>query len=57
MKMNIWDILILLILAGIIALALRALRGKKRSGGCSCGCAGCAKDCPARRDEKAETNH
>ena len=57
MKMNIWDILILLILAGIIALALRALRGKKRSGGCSCGCGGCAKDCPARRDEKAETNH
>ena len=57
MKMNIWDILILLALAGGIALALRALRGKKRRGGCSCGCAGCAKDCTARRDEKAETNH
>ena len=53
--MNFWDILILLILAGVIVLALRTLRGKGKTGGCSCGCGGCAKDCPARQAEKAET--
>ena len=54
--MNLWDVLILLILAGCVAAALRILRGKKRTGGCSCGCGGCAKDCPARQAEKTETN-
>ena len=54
--MNFWDALILLILAGIIALALRAMRGKGKTGGCSCGCSGCAKDCPSRQTEKAKTN-
>ena len=54
--MNFWDILILLAMAGIIALALRAMRGKGKTGGCSCGCSGCAKDCPARQEEKAKTN-
>ena len=55
--MNSWDILILLLIAGGIALAVRVLRGKKGTGGCSCGCAGCTKDCSARQDEKTETNH
>ena len=50
--MNFWDILILILVGGAIALALRTLRGKKQSGGCSCGCEGCAKDCPARQEEK-----
>ena len=54
--MNFWDILILLILAGVIVLALRTLRGKGKTGGCSCGCSGCGKDCPARQEEKAKTN-
>ena len=54
--MNLWDILILLILAGGIALALHVMRGKGRTGGCSCGCSGCAKDCAARREEKEKTN-
>lgn len=54
--MNIWDILILLAVAGAAALAVRTLRGKKSSGGCSCGCGGCTKECPSRREENAKTN-
>ena len=54
--MNFWDILILLLIAGGIVLAVRVLRGEKSTGGCSCGCAGCTKDCAARQDEKAKTN-
>lgn len=54
--MNIWDLLILALVAGGIALAVRTLRGKKSAGGCSCGCAGCTKNCAARQDEKAKTN-
>ncbi len=54
--MNIWDILILLIIGGAVTLALRTLRGKKKNGGCSCGCGGCAKECPARRQDRKETN-
>ena len=53
--MNLWDILILLVLAGCVAAALQILRGKKRTGKCSCGCGGCTKDCPARQAEKSET--
>ena len=54
--MNIWDLLILALVAGGITLAVRTLRGKKGAGRCSCGCAGCTKDCAARQDEKAKTN-
>ena len=53
--MNGWDILILLVVAGGVAAALRILHGKKRTGGCSCGCGGCGKDCPVRQTEKKET--
>ena len=49
--MNIWDILILLLIGGAIAAAFRILKGKRKSGGCTCGC---GEDCPARR-EKAKT--
>ena len=54
--MNLWDILILLILAGAVTLAVHFMRGKGRTGGCSCGCSGCTKDCAARREEKEKTN-
>lgn len=53
--MNIWDILILLAVAAAVGIALRVIRGKKKTGGCSCGCGGCTKDCPSRRGEKTET--
>lgn len=48
--MNIWDILILLLVAGLVFLALRAIRSGK-SGGCHHGsacdhnCAACGKSC------------
>ena len=53
--MNIWDILILLLVAGAVLAAALVMRGKK-GGRCSCGCSGCAKDCPVRQGEKAKTN-
>ena len=44
--MNIWDILIIVIVAGIILLAFKLAKGRKSKGGCGCGCA----DCPQRKD-------
>jgi len=43
--MNLWDILILLAVAGAVILGLVRARGRRRSGGscCSCGCGSC--DC------------
>lgn len=55
--MNIWDILILLLIIGAAAMALRTLRGNRKNGGCTCGCGGCTKECAARQEEKPETNH
>ena len=54
--MNLWDILILLLVAGGIALALVFMRRNGRRGGCSCGCDGCGKDCAMRQAEKKKTN-
>jgi len=47
--MNIWDILILALLAAAVGLALKTLRGRKNSGGCACGCEGCTRQCAAKR--------
>ena len=45
--MNLWDILILLALAALVVLALRAIRrGKARCGG---NCAACARECAKRK--------
>ena len=44
--MNIWDILILLVIAGIIIIAWRAAKG---SGGCHGSCGSCAGDCPRKK--------
>ncbi|MBQ9408694.1 MAG: FeoB-associated Cys-rich membrane protein [Clostridia bacterium] len=51
--MNVWDILILVCIAGIVLLALRVMRKTRKSGGCSacgnsCGC-GCEKCENAKR--------
>ena len=48
--MNVWDILILLAVAGMVGLAVLSLRKGKSSGchgggSCSCGCGSCA-GCP-----------
>ena len=39
--MNLWDILLLAVLAGIVVLAVRAAVKRSRSSGCSC----CGGDC------------
>ena len=53
-RMNVWDILILLAVAGMVLLAVRAIRSGK-AGGChdcaSCGgnCAACHKPCAEKK--------
>ncbi len=46
--MNVWDVLILLAVAALIFLAVRAIRGGRA--GCSCGgsCSGGCGGCPKR---------
>ena len=54
--MNIWDILLLAVLAGIVILAVRAAVKRARSPGCAC-CGGQCPGCAApgnQRERKAE---
>lgn len=40
--MNPFDILLIVLLAGVVLLAIRRLyRKRKQGGGCGCGCSGC----------------
>lgn len=39
--MNPFDILLIVLLAGVVLLAVRRLYRKRRQGGCGCGCSGC----------------
>ena len=48
--MNIWDILIIAAVAGLLILAFRLARGRKKKGGCGCGCEGCTKSCDQRKE-------
>ena len=55
-RMNIWDILILLAVAAMLLLAVRAVRGGEagschKGGGCSCGCENCPA-CEKKKNEK-----
>ena len=50
--MNVWDILILILLVGAVALAMRKLHRKR--GGCSCGCEGCRAKDTCRASEERE---
>lgn len=43
--MNPIDILLIILIAGAAALALRSVIRKRKNGGCSCGCAGCPSSC------------
>ena len=58
--MNVWDIIILLIIAGIIAGAILLIRGKKNSG-CHGSCSDCASCCKQKAvtkqgDDRPEKN-
>ena len=50
--MNIWDVLIIILVAGLILFALKLARGRKAKGGCGCGCSDCPqkKSCPSRNN-------
>jgi len=50
--MNIWDILILVLIAGLVIWALLRARKRKKAGRCACGCEGCAAPCE-RKDESS----
>ena len=50
--MNIWDVLIIILVAGLILFALKLARGRKAKGGCGCGCS----DCPRRNDCSSKTH-
>ena len=41
--MKIVDIVIVVVIVAVVCVALRFIR---KSGGCSCGCAGCDRPCP-----------
>ena len=52
--MNIWDILILVLIAGAVVLALRRIFTRKKQGcaGCCEGCAGCP-GCSPKEDSRS----
>ena len=54
--MNLWDVLILVLVAAAVFLAWKTLRGKTKSGGCSCGCGGCTQECAACREKQEKTD-
>lgn len=49
--MNIWDVVIFIIVAGLVSLAVwRMIRNRRQGkGGCSCGCANCLQNCANRK--------
>ncbi|MBP0977765.1 MAG: FeoB-associated Cys-rich membrane protein [Oscillospiraceae bacterium] len=51
--MNIWDIVIILLVALAVGAAVRKMILNKRSGksNCGCGCAECSKNCSFRKDQ------
>ena len=48
--MNIWDILILLVVAALVYLAVRVMRSGRSQ--CSCGCEACGKKCDCAKTQK-----
>lgn len=45
--MNLWDILILLAVAAMVLLAVRAMRNGRS--GCNCGCGSCPENCDCEK--------
>lgn len=49
--MNLWDVLILGLVASAVVLALLQMwKNRRRNGGCSCGCSDCEKSCQSKQD-------
>ncbi len=50
--MNVFDILLIILIAAVFCLAVRASVKRRKSGGCGCGCggscAGCRENCDSR---------
>ena len=51
--MSIVEIAIIAVLAAAVFFAVRRIVKMKKSGGCSCGCAGCSKACAMARGKEA----
>ncbi|MBQ0005159.1 MAG: FeoB-associated Cys-rich membrane protein [Clostridiales bacterium] len=47
--MNVWDVLVVLLLAVVVGFAFRAIKNGK-TGGCSGNCSGCTMDCKKRKE-------
>ena len=45
--MNIWDILLVALIALALFFALRRMYRTRKTGGCSCGASGCSGNCAA----------
>ena len=55
--MNPFDILLIVLLAGVVLLAVRRLYRKRRQGGCGCGCSGCVNTaCSGHNNTQREGN-
>ena len=46
--MNVWDIVIIAVIAAAVIFAVRS--AVKRKGRCSCGCGGCSRKCEKERN-------
>ena len=53
--MSILEIVIIAVLAVAVFFALRRIVKTRKSGGCSCGCAGCSKACPMAREKEDQS--
>ena len=51
--MSIVEIAIIAVLAAAVFFAVRRIVKMKKSGGCSCGCAGCSKACAMAHGKEA----
>lgn len=54
MPFNLWDIIILIIIAIVLTLAFLQTRKNAKKGGCSCGCQNCSSSCNQRKSSLGE---
>ena len=50
--MNIWDIVVIIVVAAVLILAFRLYAGvRKKGSGCGCGCADCSAPCAFKQQK------